>query len=105
MKFTELTHEAKREVLRRASRLASLHEHQGFLQLEQEVEQREKRMQKVLLAHMLGDSPVDQGKVDRHKGFVQGMRYVLSLPAGAISTMEEASREDERGRAGTSRED
>jgi len=67
----------------RATALAGLLDNPAFRELQNAADKKAARIQKVMLAHVMGDE-VNQSFLSTQKGFIEGMHYIVKLvPQGA----------------------
>lgn len=85
----------RREVIRRAARLAGLLENPSFQELERECERHEERIQKYVVSRVMSPDGADQREVDFQRGFLKGVRSMISVPYAAQGLLKKAHLEEE----------
>lgn len=82
---------ARRELMTRQGDLTALAKHPSWPILEGEVERKRARLEKYLLAKLLGSMPttaINEHEVDYLRGFIQGMTWLVAVPTHAEVTLE-----------------
>src|SRR5262245_12965334 len=82
--------EATRQTLmQRQAALTALTSHPAWPELEAEVERKAQRIEKIVLAKTLASRvPIDERELVYLRGFLQGMRWLVSVPPAAENSLE-----------------
>jgi dephospho-CoA kinase len=87
-----LSEEASRDLLTRQAALTALTQHPSWPELEAELNRKEERVRKGVLAKALAGGPTAGSltleEMAFWRGFLQGMRYVIAVPVGAEDRLE-----------------
>jgi hypothetical protein len=84
-----MNEEDRRVLAQRQATLTALSKHASWAELEAEVDRKEQRLQKLVLAKVLGGSgEFNQREIDYLRGFVQGMKWLVAVPVTAESSLE-----------------
>jgi len=89
--MTQLMDDTERTWIRRSDALSKLPLSEGFQMLTEEMEWKRLRMEKLLIARVMGGlaAPAIATQADYDRGFVAGMRYaVLDVPQAAKRRLE-----------------
>jgi len=93
----QLSDETKRVLAQRQAAFTALAQHPSWPEFEQEVGRKIGRLEKVVLARVLNSqSEFSQREIDYLRGFVNGMRWLVAVPAGAESRLENYLQAQER---------
>jgi hypothetical protein len=84
----------EQKLMRQQAALTALTKHPSWETLLEVVDEKQERMERALLARIIGSKkPVDQGQVDRIRGFIAGMRYFIAVPEVAENRLVHYLRE------------
>jgi hypothetical protein len=81
--------QARAILTQRQANLTALTKHPSWRELEAEVERKQVRLEKHILARTLGNtSEFSQREIDYLRGFVNGMKWLVAVPGSAESSLE-----------------
>jgi phosphoserine phosphatase len=82
-----------RQTIRDAHLFDSLKEHEGWQRLRQHAEGDRERFFAKLAGRLMRGESVPQGEIDFHRGFYQGVEWILGHPEQAEASLERAARQ------------
>lgn len=89
MATRRLTDEDRRLLVQRQANLTALTKHPSWPELEAEVERKQTRLEKHILARTLGSTAAfEQREIDYLRGFVNGMKWLVAVPVSAENSLE-----------------
>ena len=81
----------------RQAEFTALSKHPSWPEFEAEVGRKITRLEKVILSRVLSSTTeFTQREIDYMRGFVNGMKWLVAVPAGAEQRLENYLREQER---------
>ena len=98
-----MNEEQKRELNRRADRLSSILQTQGWTEMEAEIARKIERLKKEAGTLALNPDGADQRKLDKIRGQITALHWFIGVPGHAQATLERflaEVEEDERERIG-----
>ena len=78
----------QRNLITRQGSLSALAQHPSWPDLRDEIDRKQARIERVLVANALGAKPLDQRQVDYLRGFIHGMRWFAAVPEQAEGALE-----------------
>jgi len=92
-----MSEETKRVLMQRQAAFTALSKHPSWPEFEDEVGRKVTRLEKVIVARVLNStSEFTQREIDYMRGFVNGMKWLAAVPAGAESRLENYLLQEER---------
>jgi hypothetical protein len=84
-----VSEETKRVLAQRQAEFTALSKHPSWPEFEAEVGRKVTRLEKVILARVLNSTTeFSQREIDYMRGFVNGMKWLVAVPAGAEARLE-----------------
>jgi hypothetical protein len=83
-----LTDEERRKLLLRQGDLTALTKHPSWAALEDEVQLKTDRLERMVLNKALHDNPIATDELHYLRGFIHGLRWLIAVPTGAESRLE-----------------
>jgi hypothetical protein len=84
-----MSEEDRQLLIRWQANLTALTKHPSWPELEAEVARKEARLEKMVLAKVLGGNGIyDQREIDYMRGFVNGMKWFAAVPSNAEHSLE-----------------
>ena len=82
------TEQEQRNLLARRGALSALAHHPSWNDLKDEVDHKQARIERIIVAKALGAKALDQRDIDYMRGFIHGMRYFTAVPEQAEGALE-----------------
>lgn len=86
--------ERQRELVTTQADLTALTKHPAWPTLIAVIENEREKLRRLALTEALGGvAPVDERKLQRYRGFIKGMTYIVAVCEGAEARLEQALRD------------
>jgi hypothetical protein len=92
-----MSDETRLVLMQRQAAFTALAKHPSWPEFEEEVGRKIARLEKVILARVLSSTAeFSQREIDHMRGFVNGMKWLVAVPTGAETRLENYLQSEER---------